>query len=209
MVEFREVAEKRYLCCHQSRSTLRRIAVYVAGPFPETNNRNRYILVVMDYFSQCPEAYAIPNQEAKTVVDQIVFNWVSRFGVPSELHSDQGRNFESNIFQEVCGLLDIIKNTRITALHPQSEGIVERFNRTLKEHLCKVVDDNQRDWDRHIILFLMAYRSAKHSSTDHNPSDILIGRNTRLPSEIKFGCPTSEPQAEDDYIGDLRERLLQ
>ncbi|XP_055909032.1 uncharacterized protein LOC129943630 [Eupeodes corollae] len=87
--------------------------------------------------------------------------------------------------------------------------MVERFNQTLKEHLCKVVDDNQQGWDRHIPLFLMAYRSARHSSTGHTPSEILIGRNIRLPNEIKFKCPTSESQAEDDYIADLRERLLQ
>ncbi|XP_055922841.1 uncharacterized protein LOC129953626 [Eupeodes corollae] len=107
---------------------------------------------------------------------------------------------------EVCGLL-VIKKTRTTPLHPQSDGMVERFNRTLKEHLCKIVDNNQRDWFRHIPLFLMAYRSARHSSTGHTPSGILIVRNIRLPSEIKFGCPTSDPQAEDD-IDDLRERLI-
>ncbi|XP_055923128.1 uncharacterized protein LOC129953742 [Eupeodes corollae] len=136
----------------------------------------------MDYFSKWPEVFAIPNQEAKTVADQIVFNW------------------------KVCGPLDI-KKTRTTPLHPQTDDMVERLNRTLKEHLCKVVKENQRDWDRPIPLFLMSYRSTRHSSTGHAPSEILMGRNIRLQSEIKFGCPTSEPQVENDYIDDLREKL--
>ncbi|XP_055918608.1 uncharacterized protein LOC129950711 [Eupeodes corollae] len=118
-------------------------------------------------------------------------------------------HFESNVLKEVCGPF-YLKKTRTTALHRQSESMVERFpNRTLKEHLCNVVDDNQRDWNRYIPMFLMAYRSARHSSTGHAPSEIMMGRNIRLSSVIKFGCPTLELKAEDDYIDDFRERLLQ
>ena len=113
-----------------------RIAMDVAGPFPITDNGNKYVLVVMDYFSKWPEVYPIPNQEAKTIANVIVDNWISRFGVPMELHTDQGRNFESVVFQEVCQILGINK-TRTTPLHPQSDGMVERFNGTLEEYLAK------------------------------------------------------------------------
>ena len=74
------------------------------------------------------DAYALPNHEAVTVATALVENWISRFGVPLELHSDQGSNFESQVFGEVAKLLGLRK-TRTTPLHPQSDGMVERFTR--------------------------------------------------------------------------------
>ena len=159
----------------------------VAGPFPISNSGNRYVLVVMDYFSKWPEVYAIPNQEAKTIVDVFGKNWVCRYGVPSEIHSDQGRNFESAIVKEMCDSYEI-KKTRTTPLHPQSDGMVERFNRTLEEHLRKVVDSGQKDWDDHIPKFLLSYRSAIHDSTSCTPAKVLFGNELKLPGDLIFGA---------------------
>ncbi|CAK1587170.1 unnamed protein product [Parnassius mnemosyne] len=138
-----------------------RIAIDVAGPFPETESGNKYFMVVMDYFTKWPEVFAIPNQEASTVADKLVHEVFCRFGVPLEIHSDQGRNFESQIFQETCRVMGTQK-TRTTSYHPQSDGMVERFNQTLERYLAKVVEKRQRDWDRHIQPFLLSYRSAVH-----------------------------------------------
>ena len=69
---------------------MERVAIDVLGPLPETDSGNKYILIAMDYFSKWPEAYALPNQEAVTVADVLVSQFFSRFGVPAELHSDQG-----------------------------------------------------------------------------------------------------------------------
>ena len=74
---------------------MERVAVDVIGSFPETENGNKYILIAIDYFSKWPEAYALPNQEAVTLAKIIVSQFFSRFGVPAELHSDQGRNFDT------------------------------------------------------------------------------------------------------------------
>jgi hypothetical protein len=71
------------------------IVTYVAGPFPRRDQGSRYLLIAKYYFTKWPEAYAIPNQEASTVVEALVTNFFCPFGVPRELHSDQGRNFES------------------------------------------------------------------------------------------------------------------
>ena len=70
----------------------------IAGPFSVTDDGNKYVLVCMDYFTKWVEAYAIPNQEAVTVADVLINQLISRFRVPLELHSDQGRNFESEVF---------------------------------------------------------------------------------------------------------------
>ncbi|KAG5885997.1 hypothetical protein JTB14_025391 [Gonioctena quinquepunctata] len=160
----------------------------------------------MDYFSKWAEAYALPNQEAITVADVLVKEWICRFGIPMELHSDQGRNFESNLFQEICLLLNIRK-TRSTALHPQSDGMVERMNRTINRHLSKVVSDHQRDWDQYLHLFLMAYRSAVHESTGQTPASIIMGRELRLPCDLKFVIPPGQDTAGEDYVSKLRQRM--
>jgi len=185
-----------------------RVALDIAGPFPESNCGNKYVLVVMDYFSKWPEVYAIPNQEAKTIADVFINNWICRFGVPMELHSDQGRNFESMIFKEVCEKLGI-KKTRTTPLHPQSDGMVERFNRTLEEHLKKVVDKNQKDWDEHIALFLMAYRSSIHDTTSTTPAKAVFGCDLRLPADLKFGIRPEEALNEEDFVSRQRRKLAE
>ena len=184
-----------------------RIAIDIAGPFPETDKGNRYILVAMDYFSKWPEVFALPNQEAVTVAEALVDNVFSRFGIPLELHSDQGRNFESKLFQKLCDLLGIHK-TRTTALHPQSDGMVERFNKTIEEHLSKVVDQHQKDWDLYLPTFLMAYRSAVHDTTGLTPAMVLFGRELRLPCDLAFGTPNNEEVTVTDYVDELKVKLL-
>ena len=110
---------------------LERVALDILGPLPETDSSNRYILIVADYYTKWTEGYAIPNQEAGTVARKVVDEFVARLGVPRQMHSDQGRNFVSAVFTEMCALLGIEK-TRTTPLHPQSDGMVERYNRTLE-----------------------------------------------------------------------------
>ena len=185
---------------------LERVAVDVAGPFPTTNSGNKYLLVTMDYFSKWPEVYPIPNQEATTVAEVLVNEFFCRFGVPLELHSDQGRNFESAVFREVCKLMGIRK-TRTTPLHPQSDGMVERFNATLQQHLRIMVDEHQTDWDRHVPLFLMAYRSAVHETTGFTPAQVMFGRELRLPPDVMFGRPPDQPCAPEGFVHDLEKRL--
>ena len=114
---------------------MERLGVDVLRPFPVTDSGNRYVLVAMDYFTKWPEAYAVPDQSAATTAERLVEEMFDRFGVPAELHSDQGRNFESQVFGEVCRRLGVHKTTT-TPLHPQSDGLVERFNRTLATQLA-------------------------------------------------------------------------
>ena len=127
----------------------------ILGPLPLTPRGNRYVLVVTEYFTKWTESYAIPNQEAETVAEKLVSEFVCRFGVPRELHSDQGTNFESKVMTEVCKLLDIEK-TRTSPLHPQSDGQVERYNRTLIEMLRGKLQENQEDWDLQLQTCMMA-----------------------------------------------------
>jgi transposase InsO family protein len=98
-----------------------------------------------------------------------------RFGVPQELHSDQGRNFESRLMQEILQRLGVDK-TRTTPLHPQSDGMVERYIRTVEDHLQKVVTSHQRDWDERLPIFPLAYRASTHDIMGLTLASLVFGR---------------------------------
>ena len=185
------------------------MAIDVLGPLAETNLGKKYILIAMDYFSKCPETYALPNQETAMVADVLVSQFFSRSGLPAELHSDQGRNFESRVFQEVFCLLGIHK-TRTTALHPQSDGMVERYNRTPESQLAAFIDVHQGDWDLHLPLLLMSYWTAVHESTKFTPAMLTFGRELRVPSDLLLGRPHDdvENQSYAEYAHRLRPSTL-
>ncbi|GFX01388.1 transposon Tf2-6 polyprotein [Trichonephila clavipes] len=183
-----------------------RIAFDIQGPLPRTASGNKYLLVVMDYFTKWPEVYPIPDQEAPTVAEAVVQHWISRYGVPLQLHSDQGRNFVSAVLKGVCELLGIDK-TKTTPLHPQSDGMVERFNRTILNNLSLMVSKNQQDWDQKVPLFLLAYRSAVHETTGYSPSQMLFGRDLRLPCDLLFGRPPDTPSSPEEYVQNLQARF--
>lgn len=186
---------------------MERVGVDILGPFPITETGNRYVLVAMDYFTKWPEAYAVPDQSATTAAKCLVEEMFARFGVPSELHSDQGRNFESRLFQEVCQRLGVRK-TRTTPLHPQSDGLVERFNRTLATQLAILTSRHQRDWDQHLPLALWSYRTAVQESSQCTPAMLMFGRELRTPVDLVFG-PAPEPEIEGgpelEYLRRLKE----
>ena len=148
---------------------MERIVIDVMGPLPISDRGKKYILVVSDYFTKWTESFAVPTQEAETVPVIVVCEFISRFGVPRKLHADQGHNFEYRLFQEMYRILEIDK-TRTTPLRLQSDGMVERFNRTLEAMLSKFVRKNQKDWDQYLPLLMMAYRSSVHKSMSFTPN---------------------------------------
>lgn len=196
---------------YQVGAPMERVGVDILGPFPITDDGNRYVLVAMDYFTKWPEAYAVPDQSATTTAERLVCEMFCRFGVPEELHSDQGRNFEAHVFAEVCQRMGVRK-TRTTPFHPQSDGLVERFNRTLATQLAIVTSRHQRDWDRHLPLILLAYRSAVQESTGCTPAALMFGKELRTPVDLAFGAPpgTDLPTKPGlEYLSSLRQRLAE
>ncbi|KAL1254822.1 hypothetical protein QQF64_012883 [Cirrhinus molitorella] len=172
---------------------MERIAVDLMGPMNETERFNRYILVVQDYFTKWVEAYPLPNDQAVTVAEVIVAEWVCRYGAPLTLHSDQGTNFESEVFQRMCELLDIDK-TRTTPFRPQSDGQVERFNATLQKILATTSERCHWEWDLMVPYAVMAYRATKHSSTGFTPNMMLFGREITEPIDLVAGrSPNDTP----------------
>ncbi|KAL5009890.1 hypothetical protein ScPMuIL_012195, partial [Solemya velum] len=175
-----------------------RIAKDILGPLPITESSNRYILVVQDYFTKFVEAFAVPNQEVRTIAKKLVDEVFCQYGVPEIIHLDQGSNFESSLFSELCDILQITK-TRTTPYHPQSDGMVERFNRTLISMLSGYVSDYGAEWDYHLPKVMMAYRSSVHQSTGMTPNFALFKSEISLSIEFVLGAPPDRRLPLHDY----------
>ena len=188
---------------------LDRVAIDILGELPETSKGNKYILVISDYFTKWTEAYAIPNQSAMTVADVIAQQFITRFGAPRLIHSYQGRNFESDLFRQLCKLLGVTKQ-RTTTHHPASDGQVERFNRTLLQMLRTVVNDHGDERDEHLPYVTAAYRYTKHETTGYSPFQLMFGRSVTLPLDLMVGSPPqTEITCSYEYVVWLQETMQQ
>ena len=176
----------------------------IMGPLPETPRGNRYILVVGDYFTKWKEAYPLPDMEALSIAKVLVNEFICRFGVPDSIHTDQGKNFEAKVIQEICHLLGVTK-TRTTPYHPQSDGLVERFNRTLLEMLSTTVAD-EHDWDLSLPTLLLAYRTSVQETTGTTPFQLMFGRNPRLPEDVLYSLPVASHDSVTQYTRVLKGR---
>ena len=182
------------------------MAVDLVGPLPESDSGNVYIMVVGDYFSHWMKAIPVPNQEAHTVAEKLVDEVFLRFSAPEQLHSNQGRQFELQLLSEVCKLLHIHK-TRTTPYHPQSDGLVERFNRTMLAMLAACAKDNPLDWEKHVRKVCMAYNTSVQASTGYTPFFLMFGQQARIPADVMYGAPTSSAYSVNQYAATLRKQL--
>lgn len=129
------------------------------------------------------------------------------FGTPLRLLSDRGPAFESLLFIDICRILGIEK-IRTTSYEPRTNGLIERFHRTMNQMLGKMVADNHRNWHEVLPIVAAAYRASVHESTDFSPSFLIFGRENIMPVNIVYGSPPfAEPKTQTAYAQNLREML--
>ena len=138
---------------------------------------NRYVLVIVDCFWRWTEACPLPNKTAVAVADAFFHLIICRFAMLAVIHSDQGREFENHLMQELLG----DHKSRTTSYHLASDGLVERFNRTL---LAMFAGEHRDDWDDLLPAVMMAYRSSVHESTGFSPYRLMFGEECILPIEV-------------------------
>ena len=133
----------------------------------------------------------------------------ARVGVPEEVLTDEGSNFMSQLLTEVYCLLHI-KPIRTSPYHPQTDGLVERFNQTLKTMLKKGTKEDGKDWDRLIPYLLSAYREVPQASTGFSPFELLYGRQVRGPLDTvreSWEARERRPESVVSYVLAMREKL--
>ena len=187
---------------------MERVAIDVMGPLPLTPRKNRFVVVMVDYFTKWAEAIPTANQEAATVAKVLVETMVCRFGAPGNLHSDQGRNFQSRLFKEVTQLLEM-KQTWTCAFNPKSDGMVERCNRTIEALLSAVVAADHSDWDEHLPFVMAAYRSSVHSTIGVSPNAMMLGRETTAPLALLYPEGEAVGEGAPGYVAKLKKQIAQ
>lgn len=151
------------------------IGIDIVGPLKETMRRNKYIIVAIDYFTKWPESTAVKEATAQEVVEFIWKDIICRHGCPKKIISDRGTHFNNQLMEDLMKRMGI--NHRLsTPYHPETNGLVERFNKTLCQALAKLGED---DWDLHIPSVLYAYRTKRNKSTKMKPFYIVYGRQDR------------------------------
>ena len=189
----------------------KRVSFDLVGPiFPASQRGYKYILTAVDHASRYPEAVPLKNIDTETVAEVMV-DMFSRVGVPQEVLHDLGTQFVSEVMREVSRLLSI-KQLTSTLYHPICNGLVERFNRTMKQMLKRLCAEEPRDWDRYINALLFAYREVPQESTGFSPCELLYGRTVRGPMQVLRNVWTKEQQTDEvrnsyQYVVDLRGRI--
>ena len=158
-----------------------RIAMDILDVCDPTPDGYRCILVIADYFSKWTEAFPIKNKCADMVADVLVEKIILRFGMPLVMHSDQGREFENGLMKSLCTLLGYIK-TRTTPYRLESDGMIERFNRTCLMMLSMFVNDRRDHLDE--LLPYGIYRTSVHESTGYSPFRLMMGEECSLSQDV-------------------------
>ena len=187
-----------------ARQPFQKCALDIVGPTDITNKGNRYILTFQDDLTKFMAAIPIPTQDAETVAREFVQNIVLKYGIPEVILTDQGGNFLSELFTNVCKLLQI-KKVQTTAFHPESNGGLERGHRVIVEYLRHYIAEDQRDWDDWVPYATYVYNVTSHRATGYSPFELLYGHAARMPSALQ-ATPTIRYNY-DDYISELRGRL--
>ena len=200
---------KRYgkvpLTQFQAGAPMERVHIDFIGPLPKTEHGNEHCLMMVDQFTKWVECVPLPSQKTEVTAKAAIDSFFSHYGFPFQIFTDQGRNFESKLFETLCKALHIHK-ARTTPYRPSSNGQVERFNRTLMDAVRCFLGKSQDKWDQNIQQIAMAMRASVNRSTGFTPNMLMLGREVNTPAQLMF--PNAKAEAPEEY-GEYVTNLLQ
>ena len=174
----------------KSTRTMELIEIDFIGPLTTTKRGNKYILTIVDHFSKFAIAYSTERQDTETVIS-CLNNYFSKYGPVERILSDQGRSFFLKEFLSFLKLWNITKSTS-TSYHPQTQGLVERFNKTIIEILKKYVSEEHDTWDESVDMATYAYNTSIQRTTEMTPYEVIFGRKIKYLEKIKNETTQSE-----------------
>jgi transposase InsO family protein len=179
----------------------------ITGPYLSTPRKNKYLVTFIDNFTRYVEAFPVPDITSETIARVYATQIVTRHGTGSKLITDQGRNFMSAFFKETCKILGIQK-IHTTSLHPQSNGVIERFHRSLHTGLSHYINATNTNWDVLVPFYLMAYRATPNTVTGYSPFYLMHGREMLLPSSDNLKAKISKlPLDHTQRLQNLKDSL--
>ena len=187
-----------------------RLALDIVGPLPKTSQGHRYILVMVDYATSYPEALPLRATTAKAVARELMLVF-SRVGIAREILMDQGSCFMSQVLKELLSLLQVTQ-LRTSVYHPQTDGLIERFNKTLKSMLKKAMETDGKNWDQLLPHILFAVCKVPQASTGFSPFELLYGRRPRGLLDLakeEWERQPSPHRTLVDHVEQVRERMAQ
>ena len=169
-----------------------------------------HILVVTDHFTRHAKTYPTRDEKASTVARVLWEKYISTYGIPERLHSDQGKSFESAAIYQLCTLMGITKS-KTSPYHPQGNGMTERFNRTLLSMLGTLDPMRKSNWASHVEALTHAYNCTTHKSTCYSPFFLMFMREPKLPVDVLFPRQdetTQHPQHDySSYVEALQRQM--
>lgn len=178
------------------------INIDIVGPLPPSNNY-RYCLTCVDRFSRWPAIIPTEDITAETIAKSLIHGWISHYGVPLKITTDQGRQFESALFKELSKLLGC-QHFTTTPYHPQSNGIIERFHRTYKTAIkCYA---NSSNWSEILPLLTLGLRTNYKPDLNASPAEMLYGQTLRLPGDF-FESNVNIDSNAPDFVNQLRSMM--
>ncbi|XP_078240212.1 uncharacterized protein LOC144586237 [Pogona vitticeps] len=185
-----------------------RIGVDIVGPLTKSAGGHTHILVLTDYATRYPEAIPLRSTSAKIIARELM-QVFTRLGFPKEILTDQGSNFMSLTLKEMWKLLDV-EPIHASVYHPQTNGLVERFNKTLKGMLRKLVIDKPRKWHLLVAPLMFAIREVPQASTGFSPFEMMYGWNPRGILDLikeKWESGTDNSQMTVQHVLEMRAHL--
>jgi hypothetical protein len=178
------------------------IHVDLVGPLPRSSGYS-YLFTLVDRTTRWPEAYPLSSITAADCAAALLQGWIQRFGVPGIITSDRGPQFTSALWSNLCSLLNI-SHTQTTAYHPQSNGLVERFHRRLKDALRARTAG--ADWFSHLPLVMLGIRTAWREDAEFSPAEAVFGSQLVLPGQFLNSPEPPSPSFLSDFQGVLAAR---
>ena len=179
--------------------------VDLVGPMPKSHKDNLFICTMQDGFSKFVSATMIPCKEAPVVANAVLEGWITKFGCPDQIHTDQGTEFKNKLWKDLMDRLQIEK-TETPPYNPQS-NLVERFHRVMNAIMRCYMDRGDRNWESYIPMCCFAYNTKINSTTGVTPFEAFLGRPAKLPIDLVIPAPQKVYGDENEFIKETERRF--